>query len=64
MTTFSFYYYLRGNKPKAKSYTEQVIEFIKNSGSTSEGDMTILKKINDLLEKINVMPEPEEMYDE
>lgn len=64
MTTFSFYYYLRGNKPKAKSYTEQVIEFIKNSGSTSEGDMTILKKMNDLLEKINVMPEPEEMYDE
>ncbi len=62
MTTFSFYYYLRGNKQKAQKYTENVIEFIKNSGSSSEGDMVILKKMNDLLEKIKSMPDPEEIY--
>lgn len=62
MTTFSFYYYLRGNKQKARKYTENVIEFIKNSGSSSEGDMVILQKMNDLLEKIKSMPDPEEIY--
>ena len=62
MTTFSFYYYLRGNKSKAEKYTENVIGFIKNSGSSSEGDMVILQKMSDLLEKIKAMPDPEEIY--
>ncbi|MBS7220208.1 MAG: hypothetical protein KH033_02435 [Clostridiales bacterium] len=64
MTTFSFYYYLRGNKSKAEKYTENVIGFIKNSGSSSEGDMVILQKMSDLLEKIKAMPDPEEIYDD
>ena len=62
MTTFSFYYYLSGNKSKAEKYTENVIGFIKNSGSSSEGDMVILQKMSDLLEKIKAMPDPEEIY--
>lgn len=64
MTTFSFYYYVKGNKNKAQKYTENVIEFIKNSGSTSEGDTAILGKMNELLEKIKEMPDPEELYGE
>ena len=64
MTTFSFYYYLRGNKSKAEKYTENVIGFIKNSGSSSEGDMVMLQKMSDLLEKIKAMPDPEEIYDD
>lgn len=64
MTTFSFYYYLRGNKSKAEKYTENVIGFIKNSGSSSERDMVILQKMSDLLEKIKAMPDPEEIYDD
>ena len=62
MTTFSFYYYLRGNKRKAEKYTENVIGFIKNSGSSSEGDIVILQKMSDLLEKIKAMPDPEKIY--
>lgn len=62
MTTFSFYYYLRGNKSKAEKYTENVIGFIKNSGSSSEGDIVILQKMSDLLEKIKAMPDPEKIY--
>lgn len=62
MTTFSFYYYIKGNKNKAEKYTANVIEFIKNSGSTSEGDAAILGKLQDLLVKIKEMPNPEDMY--
>ncbi len=64
MTTFCFYYYVKGNKNKAERYTENVIEFIKNSGSTSEGDTAVLGKMNELLEKIKAMPDPEDMYEE
>ena len=64
MTTFCFYYYVKGNKNKAERYTENVIEFIKNSGSTSEGDAAVLSKMNELLEKIKALPDPEDMYDE
>lgn len=64
MTTFSFYYYHKGNKNKAERFTENVIEFIKNSGSTSEGDASILSKMEELLAKIKEMPDPEESYEE
>ena len=56
--------YVKGNKNKAQKYTENVIEFINNSGSTSEGDTAILGKMNELLEKIKEMPDPEELYGE
>ena len=62
MTTFAFYYYFKGNKYKAQKYTDKVIEFINNSGSTSEGDMTVLSKLKELKEKIDAMPNPEEIY--
>ena len=64
MTTFCFYYYIRGNKVKAQRYTEKVIEFINNSGSTSESDKNVLRKMEELLEKIKEMPDPEELYDD
>ena len=64
MTTFCFYYYIRGNKVKAQRYTETVIEFINNSGSTSESDKNVLRKMEELLEKIKEMPDPEELYDD
>lgn len=62
MTTFAFYYYFKGNKNKANKYTNNILEFIKNSGSTSEGDMMVVKKMNELLEKIEAMPNPEDLY--
>ena len=62
MTTFAFYYYFKGNKYKAQKYTDKVIEFINNSGSTSEGDMTVLSKLKELKEKVDAMPNPEEIY--
>ncbi len=62
MITFAFYYYYKGNKNKADEFCEKVIEFIKNSGSESEGDMYILKKLEELSEKIKLMPDPEELY--
>ncbi|GFI60967.1 hypothetical protein IMSAG049_00117 [Clostridiales bacterium] len=61
MTTFAFYYYFKGVKHKALKYTENVIEFINNSGSTADGDMMVLKKMNELLVKIKAMPVPEDM---
>ncbi len=62
--TFSFYYYFKGNKKKAEKYTEEVIEFINKSGSSSEGDMYLKKKLTELLEKIKEMPDPDEQDDE
>lgn len=62
MITFAFYYYEKGNKVKAEKYTNNVIEFIKNSGSTSEGDMSVLRKLEELLAKVQAMPDPEALY--
>lgn len=52
MITFAFDYYYKGNKSFAKQYSQNIIDLIEKSGSTTANDMTILDKLKDLLVKI------------
>lgn len=62
MITFAFYYYYKGNKQLSEQYAKSIINLIEKSGSTSDNDVKVLEKLNELLIKINELPDLD--YDE
>lgn len=59
MITFAFDYYFKENKTMAKKYAQNIISLIENSSSTTPNDMTVLTKLNELLVKIEELPDDE-----
>jgi len=60
MITFAFDYYYKENKSIAKKFAQNIIDLIEKSGSTTKNDITVLAKLQELLIKIEELPDDDD----
>lgn len=64
MITFAYDYYYKENKELAKKYADNIIELIEKSSSSTPNDLTVLAKLQELLVKIEELPDEDDGNEE